>query len=130
MRPSRRSNSSVSAYSRSGSAPGSSATSASIAATRPGSRETSARSAGFVITCSSCSAESGTNDSARSEEVREPAIAEGPIVEVRPQRHDHPQAAVRIAHRRLEAAEEVPAGILVVDEGEDLLELVDHEHEL
>ena len=65
MRPSRRSKSSVSAYSISGSAPGSSATSASIAATRPGSSETSTRLAGPEIARSSSSGDSGTTASTR-----------------------------------------------------------------
>ena len=130
MRPSRRSNSSVSAYSRSGSSrflrhvgehrgheAGLEGDVGPLRRLRDHLFELLGR-------------ERDQRFHAQREEVREPAIAEGPIVEVRPQRHDHPQAAVRIAHRRLEAAEEVPAGILVVDEGEDLLELVDHEHEL
>ena len=54
-RPSRRSKSSVNAYSNNGSAPGSSATSASIAATSPGSSETSTRLAGPEIARSSSS---------------------------------------------------------------------------
>ena len=131
MRPSRRSKSSVSAYSISGSAPGSSATSAIIAATRPGSSETSTRLAGPEIARSSSSADSGTTRlDAGLEQLREPPVEQRPVVEVGAQRDDDAQAAVRIGRGGLEAPEEVRPDGLVLDEREHLLELVDHEDEL
>ena len=66
VEPSRRSCSSVSAYWRSGSAPGSSTTSATIRPSKPSSSAAPTRLAGPAIACSSSSSESGSTGSTRS----------------------------------------------------------------
>ena len=57
-------------------------------------------------------------------------IAQGTVVEVGAQRDDRAQAAVRIAQGDHQAVEEVEAGRFVLDQREQLLELVDDQHQL
>ena len=128
MRPSRRSKSSVSAYSSSGSAPGSSATSPSIAATRPGSSDTSTRFAGPGSPARAPRARAGPPPRRAREQVRE---ARGTAAAGRRSR----RAASTTTRRRLcgsvtaasRLSRKCVAYVLVLDQREDLLELVDHE---
>jgi hypothetical protein len=67
---------------------------------------------------------------ARAKQVREPAVQEGSVVEVGPERRDHAEAAVRVFHGGLEALQEMRPHRFVLDEREDFFELVDHEDDL
>ena len=127
----RRSNTSVSAYCSSGSAPGCSPTSLTIAATSSASTRRPLRSAGLTIACSSSSgAKRQHHLGALAHQLAEAGVQQRPVVEIGPQRDDHPDAAVRVGDGGEQAVEEVRAHRLVLDQREELLELVDHQHQL
>ena len=106
--PSRRSNSSVSANCSSGSAPGWCATSAIISATRPGSRQhaTAVRPVRGSPAPARRRCSGGTVSVRVRQQLAEPRVDERPVVEVRPERHDHPEPAVGIERRDAERFQE------------------------
>ncbi len=67
---------------------------------------------------------------ARAEQFGEASVQQWPVVEVGSQRDDDTEAAVRVGGGGFEAVEEVRPDVLSFDQGEHLLELVDHEDEL
>jgi hypothetical protein len=58
------------------------------------------------------------------------AMEKRPVVEIRPERDHNPEPTVRVADRHLEAGEKMRAPLIVLHEGECLLELVDDEQKL
>jgi hypothetical protein len=57
-------------------------------------------------------------------------VEQRPVVEIRSQRDHDTQAAMRVADRLLEDREDVRAEALVRDEGEQLFQLIEDQHEL
>jgi hypothetical protein len=64
------------------------------------------------------------------EQLTEARIRKRPVVEVGPQGQHHPDAALGVGGRRVQGCQEPGPPGLVVDQGEQLLELVDHHQQL
>ena len=75
---------------------------------------------------------SGGTASVRSrEQLAEPGVEQRAVVEVRPEGHDHAEPALRVGGRATRSdSRNSSRSPLVGGEREDLLELVDHEHDL
>ncbi len=67
---------------------------------------------------------------ALAHQLAQAAIEQWAVVEIGAQRHNHAQPRLRVGHSRHQAVEEVAARGLVLDQRKDLLELVDHQHQL